>query len=138
LAAVALVVMQTWVVTKTGSVAIAADRAHYMTDIVNAGVLLALGITKVTGWTRADAAIGLVISFYIIWNAVQLVRQVLVNLLDRELPDDERQQIKRAISACPGVRGFHDLRSRNAGDRRFVEFHLEVHRTLTMANRSKG
>jgi cation diffusion facilitator family transporter len=54
-AAAGLVVMQTWVVKKTGSTAIAADRAHYLTDVaVNGAVLLALGVTKLTGWTRAD------------------------------------------------------------------------------------
>lgn len=53
--AAALVAMQTWVVRKTGSTAIAADRAHYTTDVaVNAGVLLALVVAKFTGWQRAD------------------------------------------------------------------------------------
>ena len=55
---------------QTGSTAIAADRAHYMTDIaLNAAVLAALGVTQVTGWTRADPAFALAISGYMLWNA---------------------------------------------------------------------
>jgi ferrous-iron efflux pump FieF len=127
IAATALVVMQTWVVRKTGSTAIAADRAHYMTDIVvNAGVLAALGCGKLTGWERADPAIAFVIAGYIMWNARHIASEVLTQLLDRELPEEDRQRIRTVVLACPGVSAVHDLRTRFAGDRRFVEFHLEV------------
>jgi cation diffusion facilitator family transporter len=63
LTAAVLVLMQTWVVKKTGSTAIAADRAHYQTDVaVNAAVLVALAVTNFTGWERADPAFAFVIS----------------------------------------------------------------------------
>jgi divalent metal cation (Fe/Co/Zn/Cd) transporter len=66
IAAAALIVMQTWVVGKTGSTAIAADRAHYITDIaVNAGVLLALVVTKLIGWERADPTFAPLIAGYL-------------------------------------------------------------------------
>lgn len=120
--------MQTWVVRRTGSTAIAAaDRAHYLTDIVvNVGVLAALGIAHETGWARADPLFALAISGYMLWNAREIARGALVQLLDRELPQDERLRIERAVTACPGVRGVHDMRTRDAGNRVFVEFHLEV------------
>ncbi len=133
IAAASLVVMQTWVVRKTGSTAIAADRAHYMTDIVvNAGVLLALGISKLTGWERADPAIAFLIAGYIMWNARRIAGDVLTQLLDRELPDADRQRIVATVLACLGVDAIHDLRTRHAGDRTFVEFHLEVDGNLTV------
>jgi ferrous-iron efflux pump FieF len=132
-AAAGLVVMQTWVVKKTGSTAIAADRAHYLTDVaVNGAVLLALGVTKLTGWTRADPAFALAISIYMIWSAYGISQQVLTQLLDRELPAPERQRIKTIVLDCQGVRDVHDLRTRYAGDRTFVEFHLEVDGDLTV------
>jgi ferrous-iron efflux pump FieF len=107
--------------------AIAADRAHYLTDIaVNAGVLAALGVARTTGWVRADPVFALAISGYMLWNAWEIARGALVQLLDRELPQDERRRIERTVMACPGVRGIHDMRTRDAGDRVFVEFHLEV------------
>jgi cation diffusion facilitator family transporter len=127
IAAIGLVAMQTWVVRRTGSTAIAADRAHYLTDVaVNVAVLAALGIAHSTGWMRADPLFALAISGYMLWNAWDIARGALAQLLDRELPQDERRRIEHAVLACPGVRGIHDLRTRDAGDRVFVEFHLEV------------
>ncbi len=128
-----LVAMQTYVVNKTGSTAIRADRAHYATDIAtNSAVLLALGATQMTGWERIDPALALVISGYMLWNAYGIVREALEQLLDQELPMEERKKIKDAVRACPGVRDIHDLRTRFSGDRTFVEYHLEVDPGLTV------
>jgi cation diffusion facilitator family transporter len=128
-----LVAMQSWVVRRTGSTAIAADRAHYLTDIaVNAAVLAALGVTEATGWSRADPAFALVISGYMLWNAYGIAREALEQLLDRELPTEDRRKIKEAVRACTGVRDIHDLRTRFSGDRTFVEYHLEVDPGLTV------
>ncbi len=133
LAALGLVAMQTWAVRRTGSTAIAADRAHYLADIaLNAAVLLALGVTQWTGWTRADPVFALAISLYMLWNAHAIARQALEQLLDQELPAQDRRRIKDAVRACVGVRDIHDLRTRFSGDRTFVEYHLEVDPGLTV------
>ncbi|MEA3122030.1 MAG: ferrous-iron efflux pump FieF, partial [Paraburkholderia sp.] len=126
-AASALVLVQTYVVKRTGSTAIAADRAHYVTDVaVNLAVLGALALERFMGWTRADALGALGISCYMLWNARGIAMHSLIQLLDRELDEADRDRIRTAILSCQGVRGVHDLRTRNGGDRVFVEFHLEV------------
>jgi len=133
LAAIGLVAMETWVMRRTPSTAIAANRANYMTDIAaNAAVLVALGVVGLTGWNWADPAFALVISGYMLFNAGHITHGALSQLLDRELPGAERQRIKEAALACAGVRGLHDLRTRYAGDRTFVEFHLEVDGSLSV------
>ncbi len=133
LVACELVAQQSFVVSRTGSTAIAADRAHYITDIaLNAAVLAALGVTKITGWTRADPAFALAISAYMLWNAYGITREALEQLLDRELPSAERLKIAETVRACAGVRDIHDLRTRFSGDRIFVEYHLEVDPGLTV------
>jgi ferrous-iron efflux pump FieF len=133
IAAAGLVVMQTWVVRRTGSTAIAADRAHYVTDVVvNVAVLAALGVTRLTGWERVDPVFAMAISGYMLWNGRGIALEALEQLLDHELPPEERQRIKDTVLACPDVRGLHDLRTRYAGDRIFVEFHLEVDGRLTI------
>ena len=133
LTSLGLVAMQTWAVRRTGSTAIAADRAHYLADIaLNAAVLLALGVTRWTGWTRADPAFALAISVYMLWNAYSIAREALEQLLDQELPADDRRRIKDAVRACVGVRDIHDLRTRFSGDRTFVEYHLEVDPGVTV------
>lgn len=126
-AAMGLVTMQTYVVKRTGSTAIAADRAHYVTDVaVNLTVLFALIVQRYTGWTRADAVGAFAISCYMLWNARGMAQHALIQLLDRELSVTERERIKTAVLATEGVRAVHDIRTRDGGDRVFVEYHVEV------------
>ncbi|WP_246257169.1 cation diffusion facilitator family transporter [Pararobbsia alpina] len=126
-AAISLVSMQTYVVKRTGSTAIAADRAHYVTDVaVNIAVLIALVLDRFFGWTRSDAIGALAIACYMLWNARGMAQHALVQLLDRELDVPEREKIRMAVLACQGVAGIHDIRTRDGGDRVFVEFHVEV------------
>lgn len=133
LAAIGLVAMETWVMRQTASTAIAANRANFLTDIAaNAAVLAALGVVRTTGWIRADPAFALAISGYMLFNASRVAGGALAQLLDRELPQADRDRIKAAVLACDGVRGLHDLRTRYAGDRTFVELHLEVDGGLTV------
>ncbi len=128
-----LVAMQTYVVKQTGSTAIAADRAHYVTDIaVNIAVLVALVLDGLFGWTRSDAAGALGISCYMLWNARGMVLSALIQLLDQELDVKERRRIRAAALSCEGVRGVHDIRTRNGGDRVFVELHVEVDGQLSV------
>ena len=118
LAAVGLVAMETWVMRRTASTAIAANRANYLTDIAaNAAVLAALGVVRLTGRNAADPVFALAISGYMAFNASHIARDALAQLLDRELPRAERERIKATARACEGVRAIHDLRTRYAGDR---------------------
>jgi ferrous-iron efflux pump FieF len=128
-----LVALQTWVIRRTQSTAIIADRKHYVADIVvNIGVLVSLGSTWLTGWERVDPIIGLGLSVYMIWCAWAMVREALEALLDEELPVAERANIEETVRACAGVVDLHDLRTRNASDRKFIEFHLEIDGEITV------
>lgn len=133
-AAIGLVGIQTWVLRQTRSTAIAADRAHYLTDVaVNVAVLLAFVIMRLTGTERADSVAAFGISGYMLWNSRHIAMTTLQQLLDKEIPDDYRQRIMANVLACRDVRGIHDLRTRYAGDRIFIQFHLEVDADLTVA-----
>jgi len=128
-----LAAMQTWVVRRTGSTAIAADRMHYLTDaLLNGAVFAALVLTRVTGWERADPAFALLITGCMIKGAYHVAVSASRQLLDHELPDEQRARIEAAAIACPGARRIHDLRTRDAGDRAFVEFRLEVDGRLSV------
>jgi len=122
-----LAAMQSWIVRRTGSTAIAADRTHYLMDAaLNAAVLAALALTGVTGWQRVDPAFALGIAGYMIVAARRVALTASRQLLDHELPLELRERIEQTAVACRGVQAIHDLRTRDAGDRMFVEFHLEV------------
>ncbi|XOD70320.1 MAG: cation diffusion facilitator family transporter [Sodalis sp. (in: enterobacteria)] len=128
-----LVAMQTQVVKYTQSTAISADRNHYITDIaVNITILFALILSHHFGWIRADAGGALAISCYMIWHACCMIQSAMLQLLDCELGSTDRGRITAAALSCPGVDGVHDLRTRNGGDRVFVELHVEVDGQLTV------
>jgi cation diffusion facilitator family transporter len=119
--------LQTWVLRRSASTAIAADRTHYLMDaVLNVGVLAALLLTRATGWDRADPLIALVITAYMIHGAYRVALSASRQLLDEELPQAQRERIEAAALACPGARRIYGLRTRDAGDRAFVEFSLEV------------
>jgi cation diffusion facilitator family transporter len=132
-AAAGLVGMQTLVVKRTGSTAIAADRAHYVTDVaVNIAVLIALLFERFLGWAQADPIGALLIALYMLWNAKGMAAHALSQLLDRELDTSERSRIEATLRNCEGVQAVHDIRTRDAGDRVFVDFHVEVDGALTV------
>jgi cation diffusion facilitator family transporter len=93
-------------------------------------VLAALGVTLLTGWQRADPAFALAIGGYMLWNSRGIAAEALRQLMDQELEGHDRERIKQAVLSCPEVRALHDLRTRDAGDRVFIEFHLEVDGSL--------
>jgi ferrous-iron efflux pump FieF len=133
IAVACLVGMQSWVIRRTQSTAIRADRQHYVADIiVNIGVLVSLGSTWLTGWKRIDPIIGIALSVYMIWSGWAMIREVLHSLLDEELSEPERQKILETVRATKGVVDVHDLRTRNASDKKFIDFHLEIGGALTV------
>lgn len=132
LSTVILVTFQRWVVRKTGSQAIRADMLHYQSDVMmNGAILIALGLSWY-GWHRADSLFALGIGIYILYSALRMGYEAVQSLLDRALPDDERQVIVELVNACPGVRGSHDLRTRQSGPTRFIQVHIEMEDDLPL------
>lgn len=133
-----LVLFQRHVVRQTGSVAIAADAAHYRMDLlINLSVLGALPLAAWTSWTMIDPLIGIGIAAYILHSTYGIACDALDVLLDRELPIKDRQQIESIARAHPDVLGFHDLRTRSGGTHKIIQFHLELepHTTLLVTHR---
>jgi len=117
---------QRWVVRKTHSQAVRADMLHYQSDVMmNGAILIALGLAWY-GWHRADALFALGIGGYILYSALRMGYEAVQALLDRALPDGERQEIVDIVTSWPGVRGAHDLRTRRSGPTRFIQIHLEM------------
>lgn len=129
-----LVLFQRHVVRKTGSMAIKADSAHYGTDfLVNVSVIAALVLSAKFNVWWIDPAIGLAIALFIAWAAIQIGREALDMLMDREMDDAERDRIKEIVRAHRDVIDLHDLRTRIAGRDRFIQFHLELDGALSLS-----
>ena len=128
----ALVTFQRWVVRKTQSQAVRADMLHYQSDVMmNGAILVALALAWY-GWHRADALFALGIGVYILYSALRMAYDAVQSLLDRALPDEERQEIINIVTGWPGVSGTHDLRTRQSGPTRFIQIHLEMEDSLPL------
>lgn len=130
---VALVRRLKRVARETESPALASDAAHYVADIfINAGVLIALLVTTITGWHWVDPAISIAIALYILWSAIHVGHEAVDVLTDRRLPPEIDEQVTTIVARFRehGVRGFHDLRTRRSGSSRFIDLHLEIDRNL--------
>ncbi len=129
-----LTLFQGYVAKRTGSLAITADRLHYTSDLlVNAAVVCALFVADRFSWPAADPIIALAIGCFILYSAYGLARGALDMLLDRELPEQQRQRIKTEIEATPALKGWHDLRTRASGPQIFVQLHIELDGTMPLA-----
>ena len=110
------------------SITLEADAHHLMTDVwTSAGVVAGVAIVALTGWTRLDAVIALCVAVNILFTGVRLLRRSLLGLLDRALGPTEQELIKEILSryASQGLH-YHALRTRQAGMRSFISFHVLV------------
>jgi cation diffusion facilitator family transporter len=111
-----------------GSIVLEADGRHLMTDVwTSAGVLAGLGLVRLTEIKELDPLIGLVVAANIVWTGFDLVRRSFNGLMDHALPLPEQAAVREAIERClESGMDYHALRTRQAGSRRFVDFHLLV------------
>jgi ferrous-iron efflux pump FieF len=124
---VALISYQRHVVRRTGSLAIGTDRLHYSSDLLlNGSVVVALALDQFAGFTGADAVFGLLIAGWLMWGAWRASSHALNQLMDREWPDDRREQFLAATKEYPELAGLHDLRTRSSGTHYFAQFHVWV------------
>ena len=124
---VALITYQRHVVRRTGSLAIGTDRLHYSSDLMlNGSVIVALVLDQFAGLTGADAVFGLLIALWLAWGAWKASSHALDQLMDREWPDERREQLLAATKEYPELAGLHDLRTRSSGTHFFAQFHVWV------------
>lgn len=131
-ATLVLLMVQRHAIRETGSTAIRADALHYLTDLLtNASIIAALVLASL-GWESSDAIFAIIIALYILYSAWQIGFEALHLLMDRELPEEERQQILQIARAHAHAYGVHDLRTRQSGQTKFVQLHLELDDTLAL------
>lgn len=124
---------QRYVIKRTRSMAINADRLHYAGDFfINLAVVAALGLEQLTGITWLDPVFAILIAAGLAVGALRIAREALNVLMDHELPEEDRSRIAAIIMAHPNVLGMHDLRTRSDSDRVFIEFHLELPPAMTI------
>ena len=119
----------------SGSVAIASDARHLMTNVVQAGgVVAALALVGITGNEIFDPLIALAIAAYLAYTAARIVADALPELVDTALPEEEVARIEAQFAREEyGLRGFHGIRTRKSGREKHVDLHVVVDPTMTVS-----
>jgi cation diffusion facilitator family transporter len=101
---------------------------HLLADVfTTTGVLVGVVLVSLTGWLILDPIIALLVAANIIWTGIRLLRETGLGLLDTALPRDDLEQIYRIFERYrEHYIEFHALRTRQAGSRRFISFHVLV------------
>jgi cation diffusion facilitator family transporter len=117
------------------SAALEGDAAHLRADaLTSAGVLVGLALVEITGAAAFDSITALLVAAAIVWAGIRIIRRSSGVLVDEVLPDAEMDRIEEAIASArtPEVAGYHKLRARRAGSRRYVDFHVQYRSGTTL------
>ncbi|QQA42134.1 cation diffusion facilitator family transporter [Pelagovum pacificum] len=122
-----LVLWQARVARRTGNRVVAADRLHYLGDLIpNVGAIIALAASGLFGLGRIDSVVALGAAALLAVGAINIGREAWNALMDRSADDETIAGIGEIAAAHPGVEGYHDLKTRVAGSRIFVNLHIEL------------
>lgn len=121
--------------TATGSPALEADAEHLRTDAwTSAGVLVGLALVEITDASWLDPAVALLVAASITVAGVRIMRRASSVLVDEALPAVELAAIREEIVGFGdrGVVGYHKLRARRAGVRRYIDLHVQFSTGTTL------
>ena len=125
--AVAVVLMR--VGRREHSISLEADGQHLMTDVwTSVGVIIGVALVYATGWLRLDPLIALGVALHIIYTGLRLMRRSWKGLLDAAISSEDTGEVTKLFAEYSKRYGvtFHALRTRQAGARQFISFHLLV------------
>ena len=110
------------------SLALEGDAAHLRTDaLTSAGVLVGLAVVELTGIVAFDSITAIVVAAAIVVAGLRILRRSSGVLIDEALPGAELDRIEAAIANArtAEVAGYHKLRARRAGSRRYIDLHVQ-------------
>lgn len=120
-----LVAYQTYVIKRTNSKIIMADKVHYFSDFLsNIAVVISLYFSQQFWYIDAVAGIG--VALYIMHAAYSLFKEAISNLSDEEFSAEDRVKILKIVSSFSETKGVHELKTRCAANKPFIQFHLEL------------
>jgi cation diffusion facilitator family transporter len=111
---------------KNHSITLEADGKHLMTDVyTSVGVLIGIGLVKLSGWLVLDGIVAVGVALNILWTGYQLMRRSALGLLDSGIPESERDLIIKTLEPLKlQDMDYHSLLTRQAGQRKFIALHI--------------
>lgn len=116
------------------SPALVADGRHLWTDVITSvGVVFGLVLAIATGWLWLDPLMAIIVAISIVFHGSKIVMSSIHGLMDAAMEPEDCALVERIIAeAGEGALEFHDLKTREAGRARFIEFHLVVPSEMTV------
>lgn len=139
--AVATVMNGVWSVLliRTGrrvrSPALVADGRHLFADVITSvGIAIGVGLTVLTGYLVLDPILAAATGIYVLWSGMAMISSSVGGLMDAAPQPAVVRRIRDLVAeSAAGAIEAHDLRMRYAGKLTFLEFHLVVPGTMTVA-----
>ena len=129
----AIILFQRHIAKKTKSIIVETDLLHYMSDfLLNIAVIISLYLAVKPGLNLIDPFIAIIIAIYILRTAVKIGLRAFDNLMDHELPEAEHNKLVEIINNHEGVLGFHELKTRRSGNKKFIQLHIDVDANLNL------
>jgi cation diffusion facilitator family transporter len=124
------------VARETNSVALEADALHLKTDVYTSlGVAVGLGLILVTGINWLDPVVAILVALFIIRESYQLLKKAFTPLLDTAWGEDEIEILEQKLNNLEV--NYHDLRTRVAGNYRFIDIHIQIPEDVSVGNSHK-
>ena len=128
-----LVWAQGRVLKQANSVAVSGDRMHYATDLASNLITLAgIGAAAWLGVAGFDAGAAVIVAAILLWGAISVFREASNQLLDHELPTEDRADIVRLVTEDPRATDVHQLRTRASGPIVHIQLHVDLDPDLTL------
>ncbi len=120
----------------THSVALEADALHLKTDIYTSlGVSLGLGLIIITRINWFDPVIAILVALFIVKEAFQLLKKAFTPLIDTAWNNNEIEELEKKLKGLEV--NYHNLRTRVAGNYRFVDIHIQIPEDVTVGSAHK-
>jgi cation diffusion facilitator family transporter len=121
------------------SPALEGDSAHLRADALTSfGVLAGLALVEITGEPAFDAIAALAVAVAIVFSGIRILSRSSRVLVDEAPPPEELDRIEQAIASerahHPEIAGYHKLRARRGGNRRYIDLHLQFRKGASLEN----
>ncbi len=124
------------VARETNSVALEADALHLKTDVYTSlGVAAGLGLIMITGINWLDPVVAILVALFIIRESYFLLKRAFTPLLDTAWGNEEIEDLKKTLTRLEV--NYHDLRTRVAGNYRFIDLHIEIPEDVSVGSAHK-
>ena len=120
----------------TNSMALEADALHLKTDVYTSlGVSAGLGLILITGINWLDPVIAIMVALFIINESYHLLSRAFTPLLDTAWNTDEIKDLEKRLNQMEV--SYHDLRTRVAGNYRFIDIHIQIPEDVSVGSAHK-